>query len=679
METFELILTLISAVLISSLLDRVIPRVSLPLIQIFLGFLIGLFIVKPAYINIHPDIFLLIFVAPLLFYDAKNADKGALWHNRKIILSLAIGLVIAIMLVVGFAVHALIPTIPLAAAFALGAALGPTDAVAVSSMTSTAKLGRKENALLSGESLINDASGVVSFQFAVAAAVTGTFSLVNASKDFAIAFFGGIVFGLVLGLLTHYFQRFANKYGFGNDTFFVLLDIALPFMIYLFSEIIGVSGILAVVAAGLLLSSYSDRIIGPSMSRLSIVSTSVWKVFTFALNGVVFVLLGQQLPKAMQTTWGDVTISNWSLAGYILAITAILVLVRFIWIEIMDRVLKDPDTHERRWRQKGHLRSTLVTTIGGSKGAVTLSILFSIPFVVEDGSAFPHRSLILFLASGVILCTLLLANFLLPVLAPAPPEPIDDKNAFAKERINILRRVIGRLVEEFPEPDDAAVAAVIASCNQRIERIQNQAEIESPSSLQLRVEVIQKQQEYILDLMDQSQIDDYEGFTVLRKLSATQSYLKHTSQRGWVMKNILKHAHTFARVSVRVINRTIKIVTGKTPAADTLQTQRRAEEFAVNYLKDMLDNGSEVYAPETVAEVFLLHQRQLRTHERLRPDVTLFTATTDRLSDIERFSYNVELDEIRNSLTKGDLTRADAKKLRDNVYLMLVDLETPAH
>ena len=184
-EVFELILMLLLAVLLSSILDQVVPRISSPLIQIALGIGIAMLAISPIEVNIDPELFLVLFIAPLLFSDALEADKRNLWENKTTIVSFAIGLVIVITLCVGFVLHWLVPSIPLAAAFALGAALGPTDAVAVQALKKEAKLGKREGAILQGEALINDASGVVSFQFAVAAAVTGAFSLANAATSFA--------------------------------------------------------------------------------------------------------------------------------------------------------------------------------------------------------------------------------------------------------------------------------------------------------------------------------------------------------------------------------------------------------------------------------------------------------------------------------------------------------------
>ena len=293
MAMLVLALLLLAAVLVSSVIDQLVPKVSSPLIQIGLGLVIALFAPSQIRIGLDPDLFLVLFIAPLLYDEAKSVDKAALWRNRRPVLSLAIGLVVVTALVLGFAVHAVIPSITLASAFALGAALGPTDAVAVASLSKETNIPERQKSILEGESLINDASGIVSFQFALAAAVTGSFSLLDASVDFVVSFFGGILLGVVLGYVGNFLVRRVRSIGLENTTFHVLFEVFTPFIIYLVANAFGASGIIAVVAAGLV-NVISPRAIGPSISRMNIVSSSVWRVLSFALNGVVFVLLGTQ-------------------------------------------------------------------------------------------------------------------------------------------------------------------------------------------------------------------------------------------------------------------------------------------------------------------------------------------------------------------------------------------------
>ena len=213
MSTFTFVLILGAAVLVSSAINQVVSGVATPLIQIGIGVLLAFAGLTTSNFQVDPELFLVLFIAPLLYHEARNTDKVALWSNRAKVLSLAVGLVVVTILCIGFTLHTLEPTIPLAAAFALGAALGPTDAVAVASLSKRVSLKRRQSILLSGESLINDASGVVSFQFSIAALTTGTFSLISATGAFLVSFFGGIGGASKLGVLikgSNYLETLAD-------------------------------------------------------------------------------------------------------------------------------------------------------------------------------------------------------------------------------------------------------------------------------------------------------------------------------------------------------------------------------------------------------------------------------------------------------------------------------------
>ena len=635
MATLELIILLFVAVLISAVLERVIPRVSLPLIQITLGLVIAVLSLNPADVSLNPEFFLVLFVAPLLFHDAKESDKLALWKNRRAILSLAVGLVIIIMLAIGFTVNLLEPSIPLAAALALGAALGPTDAVAVASLSSVAKLSRTERALLSGESLLNDASGVVAFQFAIAAATTGTFSVLESAGSFVVLFTGGLIFGLTAGWIAQWLQDILRKAGLDSTTFHVMFDVALPFVIYVASEALGVSGIISVVAAGLIMSSVEDREVSPSASRLSIVNSSVWGVLSFGLNGIVFTMLGMELPNAFQSTWDDVTIGNQTVIGYVLAITFILIAVRFIWVAVMNYFV--PSLKER-------LRSTLITTIGGPKGAVTLSIIFSIPYVISNGGGFPQRHLIIFLASGVILCTLLIANFLLPLLAPKA----------ARSEVSMQ-----------------ATAAVINSYNRRIERIQNAADLESESTTALRIDVIEHEQSHLFELIEAGDVEEFQAYRYLRRLSKMRTYLMHRDESPFDLHRL----HHLYSLIVSYLRTGRQRVHQSEDGAAALDVQARSQAEAIRYLHTLMQNEESSYPTEVIANVLLTYQNAYRATQQSRPSITQYTSVSDRIETVERMAYRFELDEIQDALEAGEIDRKCAKNLNESVYLMMVDLE----
>ena len=520
MELLEFSLLMLAAVLLSSVIDQLVPKVSSPLIQIGLGLLIALVMGTQISIAFDPNLFLVLFIAPLLYDEAKNLDKKALWENKRPVLSLAVGLVIASALIIGFAVNWLVPSIPLAAAFALGAALGPTDAVSVASLSKQVKIPARSRNILESESIINDASGIVSFQFAIAAAVTGTFSLVGATANFFFAFLGGVLVGVALGLTGNFIVRRARSWGLENTTFHVLFEVFVPFIVYLVANALGTSGIIAVVAAGIL-NVVSPRAIGPSVSRMNIVSASVWRVLTFALNGIVFVLLGTQLPRAMQRTWENVTIDNDVLIGYILGITVLMLAARFLWVLIMERVHR-----QRRGRMTlDELRSTAIMTLAGPKGTITLAVAFTIPFSI------PQRELLLFLACGVIVVTMLLATFAVPLIAPK--KDTDDEDCFDEEQANIeiLRSVIEELAARQTGENRAATQAVVHGYNERIARLKNRSELPDESMAPLRLKANRWERDFTLDLLEREEVDQLIGYRHIKRLSRTENLLRHHADR----------------------------------------------------------------------------------------------------------------------------------------------------
>ena len=336
MAVFELILCIIAAVVLSSFLSRFIPKVSTPLVQIALGALASQLPFFPD-VTLSPELFMVLFIAPLLYLEAHEIDKSELLKSVKLSLSLAIGLAIATMVAVGFALHAVWPAIPLAAALALGAALGPTDAVAVSSLGKEAALTQRQTSVLKGESLFNDASGIVGIQFAIAAAVSGVFEVGESAAQFVISFFGGAIFGLVVGTMADLLFESLRSLGWETTTSRILMELFLPFILYLGAEAVHVSGILSVVAAGLIIR-FDRTGIGPNVARTNIVSSSVWGVLSFSLNGTVFILLGMLLPNAMSASWDDPHISNGLLMCAILTVSAVVLAMRFLWISLMLRL-----------------------------------------------------------------------------------------------------------------------------------------------------------------------------------------------------------------------------------------------------------------------------------------------------------------------------------------------------
>lgn len=513
METFEFVLIVLTCVAASSVIDKFV-NVSIPVIQVVIGLLVALVLPSVQEVHLESELFMLLFIAPLLFNETRETNIRALLLNLNSILSLAIALVVVSVLSVGYALHLMVPSIPLAAAFALASALGPTDAATVTALKSNIHLTHRQQTLLSGESLINDASGVVAFQFSVAAAVTGAFSLIDAAGSFTVLFVGGVAMGIVTGFAFSAINAMLGRLGYEDTVANVLYEVLTPFLVYLLAETFHVSGVLAVVAAGLVIALPRRQSNKALFARQKLVSDSTWKVISFLINGTIFVFLGMQLPLAvLPGTNGGLNILQ--ILGIVIAITLFMHGVRFAWLYALetyklhkgghlctgkddvddenDLAGSSPDgdagsssdgkkdaadgssdgekpdeqlaelgseqTSEQITEQPKPtcaikpisitsaevIKNVLVTTIAGAKGAVTLSIILTLPLMTQSGAAFPQRDLLITIAAGVILATLLLADNLLPVLSKSPETDSDLPVRLHKGEIAVLEATLAEL------------------------------------------------------------------------------------------------------------------------------------------------------------------------------------------------------------------------------------------
>ena len=479
METFQFVLIVLTCVAASSVIDKFVD-VSIPVIQVVIGLLVALVLPSVQEVHLESELFMLVFIAPLLFNETRETNIRALLLNLNSILSLAIALVIISVLSVGYALHLMVPSIPLAAAFALASALGPTDAATVTALKSNIHLTHRQQTLLSGESLINDASGVVAFQFSVAAAVTGAFSLVDAAGSFAVLFMGGIAIGIVTGFAFSAVNAMLGRLGYEDTVANVLYEVLTPFLVYLLAETFHVSGVLAVVAAGLVIALPRRQNNKALFARQKLVSDSTWKVISFLINGTLFVFLGMELPLAvLPGTNGGLNILQ--ILGIVVAITLFMHAVRFAWLYALEtrklhkggRLCTGKDDVDDENDSAGSgladgekpdeqlkpmcaikpisitsaelIKNVLVTTIAGAKGAVTLSIILTLPMMTQSGAAFPQRNLLITIAAGVILATLLLADNLLPVLSKSPDADSDLPERLHKGEIAVLEATLAEL------------------------------------------------------------------------------------------------------------------------------------------------------------------------------------------------------------------------------------------
>ena len=406
MDEVGIVLAMLLAVVASGYLVRILPfAVPLPLVQIALGAAISG--TTSHGVRLEPHIFFLLFLPPLLFLDGWRIPKVGLFRDRSTILELALGLVLFTVIGAGFLIHWLIPSLPLAVSFALAAILAPTDPVAVSSIAARVPIPPRLMHILEGESLLNDASGLVCFRFAVAAALTGTFSLGEATLTFLWVALAGIAIGVGLTVAVSAAQRIlAARIGEESGSP-ILVNLLLPFGAYLAAEHVAASGILAAVAAGITMSyvELSGRALATTRVRRAV----VWDTVQFALNGIMFVLLGEQLPAIVKAALGAPGLPAahdvWWLLGNALAISVGLILLRFIWVWVSLRLTLLAARRQQQAVYRPNPRLILATSLAG---------VLTLPLAMPNGTPFPGRDLVIFLASAVIVVSLVLASVGLP-------------------------------------------------------------------------------------------------------------------------------------------------------------------------------------------------------------------------------------------------------------------------
>lgn len=491
-------LLLLLAVVVSGWVARALPiKIPLPLMQMAAG---GLVAATTGFgFKLDPDLFFLLFLPPLLFLDGWRVPKAELRREAHSIASLALGLVIFSVIGIGYLAHWLMPSMPLPVAFALAAALSPTDAVAVGAILERSPVPRKLLSVLEGEALLNDASGLVCMRFAVAAAVTGGFALGSAALTFLWLAGAGLAIGILTTLaITRVQEQVRHQVGEEAGAS-ILLGVLVPFAAYLFAESVQASGILAAVAAGMTMAHTEQS--GQNLAVTRVRGTAVWDMIGFALNGAMFVLVGEQLPEIVGTANAalqDHLYGPMEMFAPVIVLTLGLLAIRFVWVWAVLWL--------RPLVLLGQPISTLpggrflaVAAVAGARGSLTLVAIMTLPLTL-DGAPFPARDLAIGMAAGVVVLSMAIAGATLPSLTRglnATPE--DDRSRFERRARQAAALAAIDAIEK--EQHDAhsistgsvdwmeAAARISGEYRTRIERLTENSD--SASALQRTAEIEQ--------------------------------------------------------------------------------------------------------------------------------------------------------------------------------------------
>ena len=412
-------------------------KIAYPIFLVIAGLLISFIPGAPRFV-IDPDLVFLIFLPPILFEAAWYTSWKDFWKLRKTIFSMAIGLVLITSTVVALISNAIIPGMTLALGFLLGGINSPPDAVAATSVLKHMKLPKKVTTILEGESLINDASSLIVFKFALAAVLTGHFIFKEAAVDFFLIAGIGVVIGLALGWFFSWLLRWLPS----NSNIDTVLTIVIPYAIYIVAEHFHYSGVMAVVSAGLLMS-YNANCFLSHTTRIQ--ANSVWNTLIFGMNAAIFVMIGLELPIVIEG------MTNYSIGDailYSLIIGAAIILTRFAWCYFIAYMPLAIGLRKSKDRIKPSWQESFVLSISAMRGVVSLASALAIPFLMTDGSDFPLRNIILFITFSIIIITLVGQGLLLPIILKwIKIKSIDEAMPREKQEALINKRIKTKALE----------------------------------------------------------------------------------------------------------------------------------------------------------------------------------------------------------------------------------------
>ena len=534
MSSIALLISLLAIVTaLAAIAERM--RIASPILLVLAGIVISLIPGLPE-IALQPDVVILVFLPPLIYAAAWNMSWADFKANLRPILLLAFGLVLFTTVSVAWVVHTFVPGFSWALAFVMGATVATTDPVAGTAIIKQMGLPRRVMVILEAESLVNDATGLIVYRYAVAAVATGHFVLAEAGKQFFVVVLGGILIGLVLAWLVKSIHKLTNDTPVVETT----LTFLTPFAGYLIAEEWHVSGVLAVLSSGLFLTLRSSEFLSRQAHLQSI---NVWNVVTFLLNSIVFVLMGLQLRRILLTNAGQ---SLWMLITYGVIVSLTVIVARFLWVF--------PASYLPRWlsprlrRRDPLVDGKLVTVIGwtGMRGVLSLATALALPLTLSNGTPFPQRDLIIFFTYCVIFSTLVLQGLALPSLIRwlniRPDER--EKQQEVKLRIQLASTAIEHLEANYSlseEVSDEMLALLKHKYELRIDRLRleqgnsrrsrvNESEVRETQRIQL--EIIQVERELVTRLRRAGQHDDEVLRSILYELDLEESRLVMETMGG---------------------------------------------------------------------------------------------------------------------------------------------------
>jgi len=695
-EILESIILILSLLIIANIVSHYFVSIPPSLLQIAAGILAALFMHVKIYVD--TEWFLLAFIAPILFNDGNNFPKRELWKLKGPILGNAIVLVVISTLVGGVFVKWLIPTLPWATAFTLVAVLSPTDPIAVQSIAKKAHIPDKLMHLISGESLINDASGLICFKYGVAATVTGMFSLKDATIDFFHISIVGALVGAVMIWIFNGIRLYLMNQGVDDSILHAIIQIIIPFIIYYVAEdVFDVSGVVAVVIAGILNIS-SNRNLSSFTPEIKMVTSRTWDLVVYVLNGIVFVLLGIEIPFAMEELVHNDNINTIGATFLAFIIWIMLVVIRATWSYVYSTFSNNGDNKIVLW-SKSRLDDCLMSGISGVRGAVTMVGVLSLPMTIKGGAPFPSRTLLLFLASAVIIFSLLGATILIPLLtknsAPVAyrgntfvsdddddeddneDEPVIVKLTQAEANRVILDKTIKKLRGEMDDGDTAVYSSVIGEYLQDIRNlsIRNHSPKMASHQISKRRVKIKKDAELwdicfnceleaIEELYVNHEISDESYDIANRKIAKYKKDIVHRRYNSTIEFFLSYFRRTYLQIR-RWFYRSVKYDDIKQLNQDSIKISTAGAKRALAKLQELSQSDNEEFT-DNLIYIFQRHyeDRLELLQGKYRGRTPQFSGDRAAL-EVKALSYQRAF--VQDMLEQGKISKATANELRQNI------------
>jgi len=644
--------------IISTTTNKLLPFLPLPLVQILLGLGIGLFLPNTDF-HLNTELFLAMVIGPLLFREAEEADITSVLKHWRIIVYLIFPVIFISTLSLGALAHFLWLSLPLAACLAVGAALGPTDLVAFASLSERFRFPKRVSNILKGEGLLNDASGLVAFQMALAAWTTGTFSLSQAGTSLALSILGGFVVGFVTAMVNRFLHSFLLSVRATDIASELLLELSLPLMTFFIAEEIHVSGIIAVVVAGILKASRFKKITLLE-AQVDTVTDTVWHTVTFMLNGSVFVILGMELEMIAEPILTNPLYNPLLLLVSVVLLTLLLFAIRFVMIYGFY-VWR---TRRLKKSLRKYMKDMLLLTFSGVKGTVSIATILLIPSNLEQ-----EYPLLLFLVAGVTLLSFLTGLLVLPHLSEEQEETKDYLMHIA-----ILNEVTGELEKELEgHKNKLPLYAAIDNYHGRIENLilsqENKSAQEDWEALKLLILSIES------DGLEQAY---EEGKIGERGYQVYQRYLKNMEQS--INRKVASRLTYYFLVSLRILRFVLHelLTFGQTFRSWNDKEQRRLRAIDYDQISELYLENTEliIESLENLKGIYKSSLISFMQESRLRETAIIGSGafverviTRIKPNNIDEMlrGYYLERKLIFEFEEKKLITAKYAKKLRQNV------------